>query len=64
MRNIEENLVFAFGYNTVGIPIAAGLLYPFFETTLSPMITTAAMAQLPVSNRQRQPPAHLRKREL
>ena len=44
MRNIKENLVFAFGYNTVGIPIAAGLLYPFFEITLSPMIAAAGMA--------------------
>ena len=44
MRNIRENLVFAFGYNTIGIPIAAGLLYPFFDLTLSPMIAAAAMA--------------------
>ena len=44
MRNIKENLVFAFGYNIVGIPIAAGLLYPFFGITLSPMIAAAAMA--------------------
>ena len=44
MRNIKENLVFAFGYNVIGIPIAAGLLYPFFEITLSPMIAAAAMA--------------------
>ena len=44
MRNIKENLVFAFGYNTIGIPIAAGLLYPFFDITLSPMIAAAAMA--------------------
>ena len=44
MRNIRENLVFAFGYNIVGIPIAAGLLYPFFGITLSPMIAAAAMA--------------------
>ena len=44
MRNIKENLVFAFGYNIIGIPIAAGLLYPFFEITLSPMIAAAAMA--------------------
>ena len=44
MRNIKENLVFAFGYNTIGIPIAAGLLYPFFDLTLSPMIAAAAMA--------------------
>ena len=44
MRNIRQNLVFAFGYNSVGIPIAAGLLYPFFEIMLSPMIAAAAMA--------------------
>ncbi len=44
MRNIKENLIFAFGYNIIGIPIAAGLLYPFFEITLSPMIAAAAMA--------------------
>ena len=44
MRNIKENLVFAFGYNIIGIPIAAGLLYPFFDVTLSPMIAAAAMA--------------------
>ena len=44
MRNIKENLVFAFGYNIIGIPIAAGLLYPFFEITLSPMVAAAAIA--------------------
>ena len=44
MRNIRENLVFAFGYNTIGIPIAAGVLYPFFDLQLSPMIAAAAMA--------------------
>ena len=44
MRNIRENLVFAFAYNIIGIPIAAGLLYPFFGITLSPMIAAAAMA--------------------
>ncbi len=44
MRNIRQNLVFAFGYNVVGIPIAAGLLYPFFGVLLSPMIAAAAMA--------------------
>jgi Cu+-exporting ATPase len=42
MRNIRQNLVLAFGYNTTGIPIAAGLLYPFFGIMLSPMITAAA----------------------
>ena len=44
MRNIRQNLALAFGYNTVGIPIAAGLLYPFFGVVLSPMIAAAAMA--------------------
>jgi len=44
MRNIRQNLALAFGYNTLGIPIAAGLLYPFFGIVLSPMIAAAAMA--------------------
>jgi Cu+-exporting ATPase len=44
MRNIRENLVFAFGYNTIGIPIAAGVLYPFLGVQLSPVIAAAAMA--------------------
>jgi Cu+-exporting ATPase len=44
MRNIRQNLVFAFFYNTVGIPIAAGALYPAFGLLLSPMIAAAAMA--------------------
>jgi P-type Cu+ transporter len=44
MRNIRENLAFAFGYNALGIPIAAGVLYPFFDLQLSPMIAAAAMA--------------------
>jgi len=44
MRNIRQNLVFAFFYNTVGIPIAAGVLYPAFGILLSPMIAAAAMA--------------------
>jgi Cu+-exporting ATPase len=44
MRNIRQNLVFAFGYNIVGIPIAAGVLYPAFGLLLSPMIAAAAMA--------------------
>jgi len=64
MRNIRENLVFAFSYNVIGIPIAAGLLYPFFGITLSPMIAAAAMALSSLSvttnaNRLRtyQPPA-------
>jgi Cu+-exporting ATPase len=44
MRNIRQNLVFAFFYNTVGIPIAAGVLYPAWGILLSPMIAAAAMA--------------------
>jgi Cu+-exporting ATPase len=44
MRNIRQNLGFAFGYNTLGIPIAAGVLYPFIGLQLSPMIAAAAMA--------------------
>lgn len=49
MRNIRQNLVFAFGYNTLGIPIAAGALYPFFGLLLSPMIAAAAMSLSSVS---------------
>ncbi len=44
MRNIRQNLVLAFVYNSVGIPIAAGVLYPFFGIRLSPIIAAAAMA--------------------
>ncbi len=44
MRNIKQNLFFSFGYNTLGIPIAAGILYPFFGWLLSPMIAAAAMS--------------------
>jgi Cu+-exporting ATPase len=44
MRNIRQNLVFAFGYNLVGIPIAAGVLYPAFGVLLSPMIAALAMS--------------------
>jgi Cu+-exporting ATPase len=44
MRNIRQNLVLAFGYNAIGIPVAAGLLYPFFGIVLSPMIAAGAMA--------------------
>jgi Cu+-exporting ATPase len=44
MRNIRQNLVFAFGYNALGIPIAAGVLYPVFGLLLSPIIAGAAMA--------------------
>ena len=44
MRNIRQNLGFAFGYNSIGIPVATGLLYPFFGLLLSPIIAAAAMA--------------------
>ncbi|ASR56164.1 heavy metal translocating P-type ATPase [Cellulomonas sp. PSBB021] len=44
MRNIRQNLVFAFGYNAIGIPIAAGVLYPAFGLLLSPMLAALAMA--------------------
>ena len=44
MRNIRQNLVWAFGYNLIGIPIAAGALYPFLGLRLSPMIAAGAMA--------------------
>jgi Cu+-exporting ATPase len=49
MRNIRQNLFFAFVYNAIGIPIAAGVLYPFFGILLSPMIAGAAMAFSSVS---------------
>ena len=49
MRNIRQNLFFAFAYNTIGVPIAAGLLYPFFGILLSPMIAAAAMSLSSVS---------------
>ncbi len=49
MRNIKQNLFFAFIYNTVGIPIAAGILYPFFGILLSPAIAAAAMSFSSVS---------------
>ena len=49
LRNIKENLFFAFVYNTLGIPIAAGILYPFFGILLSPMIAAAAMSFSSVS---------------
>lgn len=44
MRNIKENLFWAFGYNVALIPVAAGVLYPAFGITLSPMIGAGAMA--------------------
>ena len=43
MRNIRQNLFFAFAYNVLGVPVAAGILYPFFGILLSPMIAAAAM---------------------
>jgi len=49
MRNIRQNLFFAFVYNTAGIPIAAGVLYPFFGILLSPIIAAAAMSLSSVS---------------
>ncbi len=49
MRNIRQNLFFAFVYNTVGVPIAAGVLYPFFGILLSPIIAAAAMSFSSVS---------------
>jgi Cu+-exporting ATPase len=49
MRNIRQNLFFAFLYNAFGIPIAAGLLYPFFGLLLSPVIAGAAMSLSSVS---------------
>lgn len=44
MSNIRQNLVFAFMYNTAGIPIAAGVLYPVFGLLLSPILAAAAMS--------------------
>jgi Cu+-exporting ATPase len=49
VRNIKENLFFAFVYNLIGVPIAAGILYPFFGILLSPMIASAAMTFSSVS---------------
>jgi len=49
MRNIRENLFFAFIYNATGVPVAAGVLYPFFGILLSPIIAAAAMAFSSVS---------------
>jgi Cu2+-exporting ATPase len=49
MKNIKQNLFFAFGYNVLGIPIAAGILFPFFGILLSPMIAAAAMSFSSVS---------------
>jgi P-type Cu+ transporter len=49
IRNIKQNLFFAFVYNSVGVPVAAGILYPFFGALLSPMIAAAAMSLSSVS---------------
>jgi Cu+-exporting ATPase len=49
LRNIQQNLFFAFAYNSLGVPIAAGLLYPFTGLLLSPMIAAAAMSLSSVS---------------
>jgi Cu+-exporting ATPase len=49
MRNIRQNLFFAFIYNVLGIPVAAGALYPFFGLLLSPIIAAAAMSFSSVS---------------
>ena len=44
MKNIRQNLFFAFIYNALGAPVAAGVLYPFFGLLLNPMVTAAAMS--------------------
>jgi Cu+-exporting ATPase len=44
MKNIRQNLFWAFAYNSLGVPLAAGILYPFFGLLLSPMIAAAAMS--------------------
>ena len=49
VRNIRQNLAFAFGYNLLGVPIAAGVLYPFLGWLLSPMLASAAMSLSSVS---------------
>jgi cation transport ATPase len=49
MRTIKQNLFWAFIYNVIGIPVAAGALYPFFHVLLNPMIASAAMAASSVS---------------
>ena len=49
MANIEQNLFFAFVYNSLGVPVAAGILYPWFGIRLSPMIAAAAMSLSSVS---------------
>jgi Cu+-exporting ATPase len=49
MRNIRQNLFFGFLYNILGVPLAAGIFYPFFGVLLSPMIASAAMTFSSVS---------------
>jgi Cu+-exporting ATPase len=49
LRNIRQNLFFAFAYNTIGVPVAAGILYPMFGILLSPMLASAAMTFSSVS---------------
>ena len=49
MRNIRQNLLFAFIYNILGVPIAAGILYPFIGVVLSPIIAAGAMSLSSVS---------------
>lgn len=49
MSNIRQNLVFAFGYNSLGVPVAAGVLYPVFGLLLSPVIASLAMSLSSVS---------------
>jgi cation transport ATPase len=49
MKNIKQNLFFAFVYNSIGVPVAAGILYPFFGVLLSPIIAAAAMSFSSVS---------------
>jgi len=49
MRTIKQNLFFAFVYNVIGIPVAAGALFPFFGLLLSPILASAAMAMSSVS---------------
>jgi Cu+-exporting ATPase len=49
LRNIRQNLFFAFVYNSLGVPVAAGVLYPFFGLLLSPILAAAAMSFSSVS---------------
>ncbi|HTQ78949.1 MAG TPA: copper-transporting ATPase, partial [Thermoanaerobaculia bacterium] len=49
LGNIRQNLFFAFLYNTIGVPVAAGVLFPFFGLLLSPMLASAAMSASSIS---------------